>query len=314
MATTTTPASAAAPTDPETGSAVAREARPGHAGGVRTAVVLRGHLDVVVVPSAIGFLILNAEVREMDLVIEVRQVVLERPVADLVVAPIRVPVVIRTVAIPLVKPRLVITLELVVEADAINPGAAVGQALRFAFIGAIDLEVVFQLALAFDAIPERLAVTLVGSAMVFEQAAAFLRQRDGIFTGAGHPNRFDQPFLAEMPQIAGARIGGTIVVIPKITTGDDPKRTNGRERARFRAAQRVLAVAIADELAVHSAWQTQIASEHGTWIHVALTMVTVTFRPPCIRVSIARVLVRARGARVAPWTAAERASVIVPVT
>ena len=81
MATTTAPASAAAPTDPETGSAVAREARPGHAGGVRTAVVLRRDLDVVVVPSAIRLLVLNPEIREMDFVIEVRQVVFACPVA-----------------------------------------------------------------------------------------------------------------------------------------------------------------------------------------------------------------------------------------
>ena len=124
------------------------------------------------------------------------------------VSPIRVPVVVGTVAIPLVEPRLVLALELVVEDDALDASAALRQALSFAFVGAIDLEVVFQLPLAFDAVPERLAVTLVAVSMAFEQASALLRQRDGMLAGAGHTNRLNQPLLAEMPQIARARIGG----------------------------------------------------------------------------------------------------------
>ena len=84
--------------------------------------------------------------------------------------------------------------------------------------------------------PERLAVALVAVAMVFEQAAAVLRQRHGVLTRAWHPNRFDQPLFAKMPQIAGARIGGTIAVIPKITTGDHSKRADSCQRARLRPA------------------------------------------------------------------------------
>jgi hypothetical protein len=66
------------------------------------AIVLRDHLDIVVVPSAIGLLVLDAEVRKVHLVVEIRQVVLECPIADFFPRPIRVAVVVRTVPVTLV--------------------------------------------------------------------------------------------------------------------------------------------------------------------------------------------------------------------
>ena len=92
-----------------------------------TAVVLGGHLDVVMVPAAVRVVILDAQVREVDLVIEVREVVFVRPLSDFLLCPIGVSVVVRAVAIPLVEPGLVLTLELVVEHDAVNPRATLGQ-------------------------------------------------------------------------------------------------------------------------------------------------------------------------------------------
>ena len=164
--------------------------------------MLGRHLDVVVLPPAVRLLILDTQVREMNLVIEIRQVVLKRPVADFVFGPIRMSVVVGAVAIPLVEPRLVLTLELVVEDDPFHPCAAVRQPLRVALVRAIDLDVVFQLALAFEAVPERLAVALVAVTMVFEHAASFLGQRDGMLAGAWHPDGLDQSLLAEVSQAA----------------------------------------------------------------------------------------------------------------
>ena len=161
--------------------------------------MLRRDLDIVVVPAPAGFLVFDAQIGEVHLVIEVRQVVLARPFADLVVGPIGVSVVIGTVAIALVEPLLVLTLELVVENDPFDARITLRQPLRRAFVRAIDLEVVFQLPLPFNATPERLAVTVVAVTMVFEQAPAVFRQRRGILARAGHPNHLDQPLLAEVP-------------------------------------------------------------------------------------------------------------------
>jgi hypothetical protein len=88
-------------------------------------------------------------------------------------------------AIPLVEPALVFALELVVEKDAINVPATLRQALRGVFVRAIDLEVVCELSLAFDAMPERLAVALIAVAMVFEEASTPSAQRDRVLARAG---------------------------------------------------------------------------------------------------------------------------------
>jgi hypothetical protein len=118
--------------------------------------MLRHDLDVIVVPAAVHFLILDAQVRKVDLIVEVRQVVLERPDPDLFVSPIRMSVVVGAVAVPFVKPGLVVTLELVIEDDSIDACAALRETLCVAFVRPIDLEVVFTLSLAFETVPERL--------------------------------------------------------------------------------------------------------------------------------------------------------------
>ncbi len=76
-----------------------------------------------------------------------------------------------------------------------------------------------------------------------------------MLTGAGHPNRLDESLLPEVPQIAGTWIERAALLVMEIGTGDHSKRANRRERARFRAAQRVLAIAVAHDLAVGSARQ-----------------------------------------------------------
>ena len=83
-------------------------------------------------------------------------------------------------------------------------------------------------------------------------------------------------------------------MVPQVTTGDDPKRTNRRERARFGAAQRVLPIAIADELAFQSAWQVEIPHEHVARMislpRVSIAWVAIAHLAPII-VAVARIIV-----------------------
>jgi hypothetical protein len=76
--------------------------------------------------------------------------------------------------------------------------------------------------------------------------------------------------LAQVPQITRTRIERSIAVVAQITTGDHSERADGRERSWFRAAQRVLAIAVADDLALVSTRQVQIARGRVTRIAVAL--------------------------------------------
>ena len=188
--------------NPEARSAITGEARLGHARRVAAAVMLRRDLDVFALLATVSLAIFDPQVGEMELFIEVGKVVLVCPFADLFVRPIGMAVVVGAVAIPLVQPALVLTLELVVEHDAVDVRTAFRQALRGAFVGAIDLEVVFELPFAFDAMPERLAVTLIAVAMVFEQAPAVPRKRDRMLARARHSNGLNQSLFAQMSQVA----------------------------------------------------------------------------------------------------------------
>lgn len=94
-----------------------------------------------------------------------------------------------------VEPLLIVTLELVIQHHANDVRALRLQTRRFALVRAIDLEVVFELPLAFDAVPEGLIVILVTIAMAFEKALACVRQRDSVLTRAGHTHRLDQALL-----------------------------------------------------------------------------------------------------------------------
>ena len=78
----------------------------GAAGGVSAAVVRRKELDVLVKLSAIE-LVLDSVVGEMNLVVEVRQIVLARPVTDLVLVATRSAVAVGATAVGLLQELLV---------------------------------------------------------------------------------------------------------------------------------------------------------------------------------------------------------------
>jgi hypothetical protein len=128
---------------------------------------------------------------------------------------------------------------------------------------------VCQLALAFDAVVEGLAVTLVPASVTFDEAPSFLGEGDGSFAISRHTNRLDQSLLAQVSEIARARVRGSVMVVTKVTTGDHSKRTNGCERTRFGSTQRVLTVTVSHELAFRSARQVEMTRERLARVSVA---------------------------------------------
>ena len=155
---------------------VTREARPRHARRMRSSIVRGDDLDVLPLPSAIRFLVLDADVGEMHLVVEVREVVFVGPFANLIGRPIGVAVVVVMVLVALVEPALVFALQLVVQDDAIDVGAAFEQPRLGLLVRAIDLEVVLQFTLARQARVKALLVLLIPVSMALEEAAAGLGQ------------------------------------------------------------------------------------------------------------------------------------------
>ena len=96
--------------------------------------------------------------------------------------------------------------------------------------------------------------------MALEKAAAVLGQTDRMVAVSGHARGLDQPLFAQVSKVAGSWISRAAVVVAEITTGDHSERTNGRERSRFGAAQGVLAITVANELALWPARQVNVAS------------------------------------------------------
>ena len=95
---------------------VETETRPRSTGRMGTAVVLREHLDVPVMVTAID-VVLDAKVGEVHAIIEVRQFVVLRPSANLFVVAVRPPVTIGPVAVVVLEEGLVIPLEVLFEDD-----------------------------------------------------------------------------------------------------------------------------------------------------------------------------------------------------
>src|SRR6185503_9829127 len=114
------PATPAAAAD----TSIAAEAGPRHADGVGAAIVFRDHLDILMMVAAVQ-LVLEAEVREVDRLIEVGQVVFVRPPFDFVPVAIRSSVAVGPAAIGLLEPLLILALELLFEHDAPNLRALV---------------------------------------------------------------------------------------------------------------------------------------------------------------------------------------------
>jgi hypothetical protein len=122
------------------------------AGRVSAAVVLGEQLDVLVQLASVH-LVLDAVVREVHLAVEVRQVVLPRPLADLVLVAVGASVTVRPAAVVFLQELLVFALQVVVEDDALDLEAAVlvAEPGFLLAVGGVEVRVVVEFALAADA-------------------------------------------------------------------------------------------------------------------------------------------------------------------
>jgi hypothetical protein len=255
------------------------------------AIVRRDDLDVLALPTSVRLLVLDADVGEVDLVIEVRQVVLVRPFANLIRRSIRMAVVVVMVLVALVEPTLVLALQLVVEDDALDVRTAVQETVLGLFVRALDLEVVFEFAFAPEARVERLRVLVIVIAVTFKETAPVLRQAHRMVAVSGHARGLDQPLFAQVPQVARPGISGAPIVVPEITTGDHSECTYGCERPGFGAAQGAFAIAVVNQLAVWSTWQVNVAGEWIRDLAIAFSIVAISVGPAGIVIAVSSLCV-----------------------
>jgi hypothetical protein len=190
-----------------------------HCRRVGAAVVLGRDLDVLLAGPAALVLPLDPDVGKVHLLVEVRKVVRERPVLDLVRVPVGPAIAIRT-SVPLLQETLVVALQLVVEDDPAEASAAPGNALGGALVRSIDLDVVGLASLLAD-----------GAAVLVQEVTAFLRESHNVVAPALDPRSARGP-IPEMPQVRCASVadhrdrGGR----PRRR----PERADGREGAALR--------------------------------------------------------------------------------
>jgi hypothetical protein len=238
-------------------------------------------LDVFVIVAPVN-LVFETHVREVHVSIEVRQIVLECPVLDLSWIAVGAAV---AVAIAFVQPLLVLALELVIEHHSFNARIAFRKPLRDAQVGPVDLGVMFELALAFEACVELLTGVVVAVSMRLQQLPAAVGENDRDIPPAIQSNGVDQALLTQVAEVAIARVGFATGVIPQITSRDHSKRSNGRKRPCLGAAQRVFAFAwIVDDVTFQTARQGNALHERVARIKVPLARIG----PPGV-VAIARV-------------------------
>jgi hypothetical protein len=190
---------AATATDPRTASAMARETCAGHRRTMCASIVLRRDLHIDVVLAAVDVTVLDAEIGEMDLLIEVRQVMLPGPLFDLARVAIGSPVAIGPVTIVLVEPPLVLALQLVIQSNAVNLGAASVEARALMLVRAIKLSVMLQLALTFETRVEGLSVIAVAIAVGVQEIPAPVGQDHRLLAIPGNADSLDEALIPQMP-------------------------------------------------------------------------------------------------------------------
>src|SRR3954454_11987301 len=113
-----------------------------------TSVVERCDLDVLDVAAAVRPLVFKAQIRQVDVPVEERQIVLVRPLLDLSRIPVWTSISVGPFAVSIVEKLLVLAFELVVEDDAMNPHVLFLQTLSSPHVGGKKLRVVRQFASA----------------------------------------------------------------------------------------------------------------------------------------------------------------------
>lgn len=118
--------------------------------------MLGHHLYVLIAHVTIDVLVLDTQVREMHVIVEVREVVGLRPFFNLTSITIGLSIAVRPVTIAFLEKPLVLAFQLAVELHAQDVRVAVAQPLRRAEVGAIDLRIVGPLPRLVGAGVERL--------------------------------------------------------------------------------------------------------------------------------------------------------------
>jgi hypothetical protein len=162
-------------------------------------------LDILVTVTAIE-LVFDAEVREMDAVVEVRQRVFPCPLRDLARVTIRSAVAVPTIPIVGLEKLLILTLEIDLQHDALDLGAFLAEPVLGLHVRPEQLRVVLELAGATDPDVERLMIIVIPvTTMRLEHIPAAIGEHCRPLAAVDR-HESDQVFVAQVIERVVARI------------------------------------------------------------------------------------------------------------
>jgi len=197
------------------------------------AAVMRGDdLQVCNLPATIPVLVLDADIRELDVFVLVRQPVRQRPFPNLVGCAIGPTVAVPFLAIALLEETLVFAFQLVVEDYPADVATAFSDRLRRSVVRLVKVRIVSDLRPPGKARVEALMIVKRAVLGRFEEVATALRESDerGPGTSCAKWTGFDE---ARTPQVLNLPISDSPCATVRqlhITSGHRAKRTDCRQQ------------------------------------------------------------------------------------
>jgi hypothetical protein len=211
----------------------------------------RRHFYVFNGAAAIPLVVLDSNIRELDMPVVVRQVPLPRPPLDLLGRPIGPTARVAPAAIGCLEKALIVAFQLLFEDDVADARAALRQAFGRLPIGAIEPRVVRQLARLRDTRVVRLTgLATAGPAAILEDLTTAIRERhkgrprptDDVRGGA------DQTLATKVCEVAILH-AIIAILLAQIRCWNNPKRSRRRQCSHFGSSQVVVVSADSDVFA-----------------------------------------------------------------
>jgi len=189
-------------------------------------------LQVCNLPATIPVLVLDADIRELDVFVLVWQPVRQRPFPNLIGRPIGPTVAVPFLAIALLEETLIVAFQLVVEDDPPDVTTALSDRLRRSLVRLVKVRVVGDLGPPGEARVEALAIVERAVLGSIEQVATALREshKSGPGTSSAKRTGFDE---ARTPQVLNLSIAASTCAIVRqlhITSRHGAKRTDRRQQ------------------------------------------------------------------------------------
>jgi hypothetical protein len=249
--------------------------------GVRASVVLREHLDILMALAAVD-LVLDAEVGEVDAIVEVWEFVFSRPAANFLVWSVRSSIAVGPLAVVVLQELLILPFQVLSKHNAVDIDVLVllPKAGDFFAIRGIQVGVVIQFSCAADACVELLGPGLVAlTAIGIEHVPALFREDDRLvaFSKRDGPN---QPFVTQVIQ--------SVVVTSEITLQDNSKGSDCRQGTAVLAIQFGDPVAVDHQLARVAAGQ--VKAVHQAVARIVFRQVAMVIHACTPVIAFARVI------------------------